>query len=181
MFPILSHTPRSLYPCVCVCTSVCLLLDGELRLHPRLAQLFRVIRYSDTELNEFRFAGYIQSNFSCPRMLSQFVFVYALAFPVSLQVLMQWRIKTSVTKSWSSWSRTAEVYLTATRVERPVQKNVPPSYLWRCCHVLWTIYTPIHSVRCSLRSSGVLLDPLLSPDFLMSYPAVIDSSADLDR
>lgn len=80
MFPILSHTLRSLYPCVCVCTNVCLLLDIELRLRCSLLQLLRVIRHSNTELNECRFAGHIQNNFSFPRMMSQFVFVSSLAF-----------------------------------------------------------------------------------------------------
>lgn len=127
MFPIVCHTPCSLYPRVYVCTSVCLLLDVELRLCCSLVQLFRVIRYSNTELNEFRLAGHIQKTFRCPRMLSQFVFVSALAFPVFLKDLMRWRNKTSVTKSWSSWSRTAEVYLRAAQMERPAQKNIPPS------------------------------------------------------
>lgn len=46
---------------------------------------------------------------------------------------------------------------------------------------LYETYTLIHSVRCSLSSCGVLLDPLLSCDFLVSYPALIDSSGQVAR
>lgn len=53
--------------------------------------------------------------------------------PAWLLVSKQWRTRISVTRSWSSSSRTTATYLRPPQMEEAAQKNCRPLLLSRCC------------------------------------------------
>lgn len=172
MFPIVCHTPCSLYPRVYVCTSVCLLLDVELRLCCSLVQLFRVIRYSNTELNEFRLAGHIQK-----KTLSQNVVPICVCFCSCISSVSQgfdaMKEQNICNKIMVKLIQNCRSIFESSSDGETCPEEHSTIIAVKVLSFLWTIYM-------NPRFWSVTR-PLLSLDFLMSYPAVIDSSNDLSR
>lgn len=152
---------------------MCLLLDLESRLRRSSAQLFRVITYSNTELNKLRFAELQLCQNVVPICVCFRCFCICSVSP-GFDAMKDQNICNKIMVKLIQNCRS--LFESSSGGEACPEERSTIIAVKVLCYVFMN-----HASTCSL--CQLLFKQLwcVSSGFLLSYPAVIDSSADLDQ